>query len=51
MDILARIMDEVLSILALATKKFKQGRFGKLISPHYLAFVSKLFRKVRQGVV
>ena len=45
------IMVEVLSVLALATKQIKQGRFSMLIPPHYLAFVSNLFREVRQGVV
>ena len=51
MDILVKIMVEVLSVLALATKQIKQGRFSKLISPRYLTFVSKPFREVRQGVV
>lgn len=51
MDILVRIMVEVLSILALATKQIKQGRFSKLITPRYLAFISNAFREVRQGVV
>ena len=51
MEILVKIMVEVLSVLALATKQIKQGRFSKLISPHYLTFVSKPFREVRQGVV
>ena len=50
-DKVVRIMVEVLSVLALATKQFKQGRFSKLISPVYLTFVSKPFREVRQGVV
>jgi hypothetical protein len=51
MDILVRIMVEVLSVLALATKQIKQGCFSKLISPRYLTFVSKPFRKVCQGVI
>jgi len=51
MDILVKIMVEVLSVLALATKQIKQGRFSKLISLRYLTFVSKPFREVRQGVV
>ena len=51
MDMLRGIMVEVLSVLALATKQIKQGRFSMLIPPHYLAFVSNLFREVRQGVV
>jgi len=50
-DILVRIMVEVLSVLALATKQIKQGRFSKLITPRCLAFVSSAFREVRQGVV
>ena len=51
MDMLRGIMVEVLSVLALATKQIKQGRFSMLILPRYLAFVSKPFREVRQGVV
>ena len=51
MDILVRIMVEVLSVLALATKQIKQGRISKLISPRYLTLVSKPFREVRQGDV
>ena len=51
MDILVRIMVEVLSVLALATKQIKQGRFSKLITPRWLAFVTKAFREIRQGVV
>ena len=51
MDILVSIMVEVLSILALATKQIKQGRFSKLITPRWLAFVTKAFREIRQGVV
>jgi len=51
MDILVKIMVEVLSVLAIATKQIKQGRFSKLITPRYLAFVSKPFREVRQGIV
>ena len=41
MDILVKIMVEVLSVLSLATKQIKQGRFSKLIYPPYLAFLSK----------
>lgn len=37
MDILVKIMVEVLNVLALATKQIKQGRFSKLISTRYLA--------------
>ena len=33
MEILVKIMVEVLSVLALATKQIKQGRFSKLITP------------------
>ena len=50
MDLLVRIMVEVLSVLALATKQIKQGRLSKLITPRYLAFVSESFREIRQGV-
>jgi hypothetical protein len=47
MDILVRIMVEVLSVLALATKQIKQGRFSKCIPPSYFAFVLKCFREFR----
>ncbi len=50
MDILVRIMAEVLSVLALATKQIKQGRFSKLIPLNFFAFVSRPFREVRRGV-
>ena len=50
MDILVKIMVEVLSVLALATKQIKQGRFSKFIPPRYFSFVSKPFREVCQGV-
>ena len=49
MYILVRIMVEVLSVLALATKQIKQGRVSKLIT-RYLVFVSKSFSEVRQGI-
>lgn len=39
MDLLVKIMAEVLSVLALATKKIKHGRISKLNTPRYLAFV------------
>ena len=39
-DILVRIMVKLLSILALATKQIKQGRFSKLIFLRYFPFVS-----------
>lgn len=48
--ILVRIMAEVLSVLALATKQIKQGRLSKLITPCYLAFVSKPPREVCQDI-
>jgi hypothetical protein len=51
LDMLVKIMTEVLSVLALATKQIKQGRVSKLITPRYLAFVSNPFREVRQGVI
>ena len=51
MDILVKIIAEVLSVLALATKQIKQGRISKSITSRYLAFVSKPFREVRQGVI
>jgi len=34
MDIIAKIMVEVLSVLALATKQIKQGRFSKYTHAH-----------------
>ena len=51
MDMLVRIMVEVLSVLALATKQIKQGRLSKCIPSCYFTFVSKSFREVRQGVI
>jgi hypothetical protein len=51
MEMLVKIMVEVLSVLALATKEIKQGRLSKCISPHYFAFISKPFREVRKGIV
>jgi hypothetical protein len=50
MEILVKIMVEVLSVLAIATKQIKQGRLSKLITPRYLDLISKPFREVRQGV-
>ena len=41
-DILVSIMVELLSILALATKQLKHGRFSRLIFLRYLPFVSNL---------
>ena len=35
MDIIAKIMIEVLSVLALATKQIKRGRLSKCIHTHY----------------
>jgi hypothetical protein len=35
-DIIVRIMAEFLSVLALATKQVKQGRFSKYVCPSYL---------------
>ena len=37
MDIIVQIMVEVLSVLALATKQIKQGRFSKCAITHTLA--------------
>ena len=37
MDVMAKIMAEVLSILATATKQMKQGRASEFISYHTLA--------------
>ena len=51
MEMLMKVMVEVLSVLALATKQIEQGRFSMLITPRYPTFVSKPFREVRQGVV
>jgi hypothetical protein len=38
MDVILKIMIEVLSILAIATKQIKQGRSSELIDVHKLPF-------------
>jgi len=52
-DIIVKIMVELLSVLALATKQVKQGRFSKYVYPTFLEkiqfavekFAKKLFRR------
>ena len=47
MDIIVRIMVEVLSVLALATKQIKQGRFSRCIIT-YIAHISMCYRVICQ---
>jgi hypothetical protein len=51
MEILGRIMAEVLSVLALATKQIKQGRFSECTPPIALPLPQKCFREVCQDAV
>ena len=52
-NIIVKIMVELLSVLALATKQVKQGRFSKYVYPTFLEkiqcavekFAKKLFRR------
>jgi hypothetical protein len=49
-DLIVKIMVELLSVLALATKQIKQGRFSKrAIDIRYLC--SMCHRKIREEVV
>jgi hypothetical protein len=50
LDIIVKIMVEVLSVLALATKQIKQGRFSKCAIT-YSAYGSMCYREVRQKAV
>ena len=50
-DILVKIMVELLSVLALATKQIRQGRFSKRIVICELAMVSTYHREVRKETV
>jgi len=51
MHILVNIMKEVLSVLALATKQIKQGRFSKHIPVRNLHKAQELFREVCQEII
>ena len=44
-EIIVKIMVEVLSVLALATKQIKQGRFSKLIVAEKVVVVERLAEK------
>jgi hypothetical protein len=44
-EIIVKIMVEVLSVLALATKQIKQGRFSKLILAEKVAIIERLAEK------
>jgi hypothetical protein len=50
MDIIVRVMAELLSVLALATKQIKQGRFSKCAIVYTLSiaqcFIEKFFTKL-----
>ncbi len=45
-DIIVKIMVEVLTVLAIATKEIKRGRISELIPHRSTIVVSDLFRKV-----
>jgi hypothetical protein len=49
-DIIIKIMIELLSVLALATKQIKQGRFSKC-PVTYIAHCSMYPREIREEVV
>jgi hypothetical protein len=44
-EIIVKIMVEVLSVLALATKQIKQGRFSKLILAEKVVIIERLAEK------
>jgi len=44
-DIIVEIMVEVLTILAIATKEAKCGRFSKLVSCIFTVLADMIFRK------
>ena len=48
MDILVRIMVEVLSILGLAMKEIKQGRMSKYVQYKYENVDRRMFRKISE---
>jgi hypothetical protein len=50
-DIIVQIMVKVLSVLALATKQIKQGRFSKCFHQIYIAHGSMYNREVCQETV
>lgn len=47
MDIAVEIMTEVISVIALATKQIKQGRFSEYTRAHNTPLAEKSFREVR----
>jgi len=47
MDITVKIMTEVLSVLALATKQIKQGLFSKYTRAHNTPLAQQSFREIR----
>jgi hypothetical protein len=52
-DIIVKIMIELLSVLALATKQIKQGRFSKCAIAIYIACcsMSRCHREIHEEVV
>ena len=46
-DITGKVMTEVLSVLGLATKQIKQGRFSKYSRAYNRTLAQKSFREVR----
>jgi len=50
MDIIERIMVEILSILAIATKEIKQGRTSELLIDKYATVNLTMVRKIYEEV-
>jgi hypothetical protein len=50
-DLIFKIVVELLSVLALATKKYKEGRFSKCAVIHTLPVGSMCHRAVREEIV
>lgn len=49
-EIIIAILAELLSVLALATKQIKQGRFSKYADTYTLSVAQPTFREVRKEV-
>jgi len=50
MNVIVQIMAEVLTILAIATKEVKSGRFSELMSSIFTFLTDRLFREVLEEV-
>ena len=49
-NVIIEIMVEVLTILAIATKEVKRGRFSKLKSRRFLILADTLFREIHEEI-